>query len=169
MLVFPPHFAPADRRRFFSTVRKMDVDSPANRTMYEVLGQIDSVRGEQVKRVYSECHVMQDNSSDEQRRPEARPRLLEHYEDIARASRLMLRAARSGDWEEVGRLEDRCKSLISTLKAAPSDASLFKPSDQRRRMQLLRSILSDDAQIRGRSDPWIKELEHLICSPSNKG
>lgn len=119
--------------------------------------------------MFSQYQVMQQNSSDEQWGPEARPRLLEYYEDIARASRSMLRAARSGDWDEVVRLEDRCKALISTLKAAPSGALLFKPSDQRRRMQLLRSILSDDAEIRGRSDPWIKELEHLICSPSNKG
>lgn len=93
-----------------------------------------------------------------------RSQLLEHYEAIARASQRMLDAARVSDWDEVGRQEDRCRTLIAALKAAAPSAAL-PPAENRRRMDLLRRILADDAEIRGRSDPWLKQLERLISSP----
>lgn len=98
----------------------------------------------------------------------ARSQLLEHYEAIARASQRMLEAARASDWEEVARQEDRCRTLISALKAASTQMPL-RPTDNRRRMDLLRRILADDAEIRGRSDPWLKQLERLISSPQSRG
>ena len=96
-------------------------------------------------------------------RPHARPQLIEHYEAIARASQSMLDAARAADWNEVGRLEDHCRALIDALNEASSAASL-PPTENRRRMELLQRILADDAEIRDRSDPWLKHLEHLISA-----
>jgi flagellar protein FliT len=98
----------------------------------------------------------------------ARPHLIEHYEAIARASQRMLDAARAADWDEVARQEDRCRALIAALKAASLGAAL-PPAENRRRMDLLRRILADDAEIRGRSDPWLKQIERLITSPHTRG
>lgn len=76
----------------------------------------------------------------------------------------MLEAARRSDWEEVHRQEERCRTLVAALKAASLESPL-PPADNRRRMDLLRRILADDAEIRGRADPWLKQLERLISSP----
>ena len=96
-------------------------------------------------------------------RAHARPQLIEHYEAIARASQSMLDAARAADWNEVGRLEEHCRTLIDALNEASSSAAL-RPMENRRRMELLQRILADDAEIRDRSDPWLKQLELLLTS-----
>jgi flagellar protein FliT len=90
-----------------------------------------------------------------------RSQLLQHYEAIAGASSAMLEAARAEDWDEVARLEDRCRTLIAALKAAAADTPLSR-KDNERRMDLLRRILADDAEIRGRAEPWLKQLERLV-------
>lgn len=89
--------------------------------------------------------------------------LLRHYEAIAQASRAMLVAARADDWEEVARLEGRCRALIVELTAAAATAALSR-SEQRHRVQLLRDILADDAEIRTRSEPWLRQLEQMFDS-----
>lgn len=98
----------------------------------------------------------------------ARSQLLEHYEAIADASQRMLNAARRSDWDEVGRQEDRCRRLIEALKATAAETSL-RPADSRRRMDLLRRMLAHDAEIRDRSDPWLKQIERLIAAPRRHG
>ncbi len=35
--------------------------------------------------------------------------------------------------------------------------------EQKRRVQLLREILADDAEIRARSEPWLQELEAMFA------
>jgi len=94
-----------------------------------------------------------------------RSQLLDHYEQIAQASQLMLDAARNSDWDEVERQEERCRALVASLKAASVASPLLRPQDNRRRMELLRRMLAADAEIRGRSEPWLKQLEQLISSP----
>lgn len=94
-----------------------------------------------------------------------RSQLLDHYEQIAQASQLMLDAARNSDWDEVERQEDRCRALVASLKAASVASPLLRPQDNRRRMELLRRMLAADAEIRGRSEPWLRQLEQLISAP----
>lgn len=90
--------------------------------------------------------------------------LLHLYESIARLSRDMVAASGADDWTRVGELEDQCRSLIATLKAAAAVRPLGQ-AEQRRRVALLREILADDAQIRTRSEPWLQQLERLVASP----
>jgi flagellar protein FliT len=142
----------------------MDAEWPANRAMRRGCRQLDSVPGARCG-VY--IHFLgKDEMPPEDGRGTAvvRAHLLDHYEAIARASQLMLEAARRSDWEEVGRQEERCRTLVAALKAASLESPL-PPADNRRRMDLLRRILADDAEIRGRADPWLKQLERLISSP----
>lgn len=95
-----------------------------------------------------------------------RSSLLRHYEAIAQASCAMLVAAQAGDWITVARYEDRCCALIATLKAA-SDIPL-DGADDARRMQLLRQILSDDAQIRSHAEPWLQPITPYISTPRSE-
>lgn len=91
--------------------------------------------------------------------------MIEHYEAIAASSRRMLEAARAGDWDSVGREEDRCRGLISALKRThpevPSAAGI-----RRQRLALLRAMLADDAEIRELSEPWLRRLEALLSGRS---
>lgn len=93
--------------------------------------------------------------------------LLHLYESIARLSHHMVAASAAGDWARVGELEAQCRSLIATLKAAAAIRPLGR-DEQRRRVELLRAILADDAQIRARSEPWLQQLEHLYTSPPHE-
>lgn len=114
--------------------------------------------------MYIEDQEIQQMPPDDARGPMTpRSQLLEHYEAIARASQSMLDAARQADWNEVGRMEERCRKLIAVLNAASAQSSL-RPLDNRRRMELLQRILADDAEIRDRTDPWLKQLELLIST-----
>jgi flagellar protein FliT len=88
-------------------------------------------------------------------------RLIERYEEVAQLSRDMLAASRREDWEEVARLEARCQLQIEQLKRV-SMIEALGPIEQHRRIELLRAILHDDAQIRERAEPWLLELERLI-------
>lgn len=90
--------------------------------------------------------------------------LLDRYEQIAQASHEMLAAARHGDWDSVARLEDGCRALIAELQVHRAHREL-SAAEQRRRVALLRSILADDAEIRERSEPWLRELEKLLQPP----
>jgi flagellar protein FliT len=90
--------------------------------------------------------------------------LIHHYEQIAGASRAMLEAAHRGDWSEVERIEAQCRDLIAALKIAAGSDTLSSV-EKTRRMLLLRTILKDDAQIRLRSEPWLRDLENFLAVP----
>ena len=99
------------------------------------------------------------------RRDECGPRrLIERYQEVARLSRQMLEAAHREDWDQVARLEAQCQIQIGELKRAAMIEPLSE-AEQRRRVELLRAILRDDAQIRRRAEPWLLELERLIGMP----
>lgn len=87
--------------------------------------------------------------------------LIAHYEAIAQASHAMLAAARGDDWDEVRALEQRCHGLIAELKAAARTTHLGV-AEQRRRIELLRAILANDAEVRKRSEPWLRQLERML-------
>jgi flagellar protein FliT len=87
--------------------------------------------------------------------------LIQCYEAIAATSRRMLIAAHADDWDEVVRLEGQCREQIAQLKRAARSRPLGA-AEQRRRIELLRAILANDAQVRQRSEPWLRQLERLI-------
>jgi len=91
-------------------------------------------------------------------------RLIERYQEVAQLSRDMLTAAHREDWNEVARLEAQCQGLIGALKRAAMIEPL-STFEQQWRVQLLRAILQNDAQIRSRAEPWLLELERLIGLP----
>lgn len=93
--------------------------------------------------------------------PPAGAPLIDHYASIARTSRAMLAAARAGDWDGVTRLEDDCRVLIDDLRREALRSPL-PGAERRRRMQLLRAILADDAEIRARAEPWLQQLERVL-------
>jgi flagellar protein FliT len=100
-------------------------------------------------------------------RPERRgtATLIDRYQEMARLSRAMLEAAHRSDWEAVARIEALCRLQIGELKRA-AIAEPLGAEEQRRRIELMREMLRDDAQIRRRAEPWLLELERLVGMPS---
>ncbi len=90
--------------------------------------------------------------------------LIDRYQEVAQLSREMLAAAHREDWGEFARLEKTCWILIERLKRAAMIEPL-NPIEQQRRIELLRDILRDDAQIRLHAEPWLLELERLLGVP----
>jgi len=91
--------------------------------------------------------------------------LIQNYEEIATASRDMLEASRVGDWDRVEQIAVRCNAMIEALKKAAGVADRLSAAELARRMDLLRGILQDDAQIRVRAEPWLLELETFMAGP----
>lgn len=92
------------------------------------------------------------------------PQLLSFYEAIEQTSADMLCAARSGNWDEVVKLEGACVLLITQLKHAaqlPAQA-LADPvaiEAAQAKSRLMQRILINDAEIRQLAEPWLQELD----------
>jgi flagellar protein FliT len=98
-----------------------------------------------------------------QQEPPMSPSLLNYYEAIEQASADMLHAARSGDWDQVVKLEGACVLLISQLKqAARRQATSAAPSRASWR------ILLNDAEVRHLAEPWLPDLHRLLQGKANK-
>ncbi|MEF9995182.1 MAG: flagellar protein FliT [Burkholderiaceae bacterium] len=99
--------------------------------------------------------------------PAAPGRLIEYYETVATISRAMRAAACEGDAAGFERLADECRDRIASLQSAARSQSLAY-AERGRRMELLRSILEDDAEIRRRVEPSLARLEQWLApGPSN--
>lgn len=91
--------------------------------------------------------------------------LLKHYEKVAEASRHMLAAALVDDWPDVMHWQRQCLKRIADLRRQAHGA-LLRTADNRRRLELLRGILSDDAEIRTLVDPGASWIDQLLSLPS---
>jgi flagellar protein FliT len=89
--------------------------------------------------------------------------ILAIYEETSRLTRQMLAAARENDWDLLVTHEKACAATLSPLI---SDKPAQPPSNdfQRRKAELISSILDDDAQIRMLVEPWLERLSGLIGS-----
>lgn len=88
-------------------------------------------------------------------------RLLDYYEAIERASADMLTAAKSGNWDEVVKLEGACVLLISQLKHAARQAPLDAES-AKAKSRIMQRILINDAEIRTLAEPWLQDLDGML-------
>ena len=86
------------------------------------------------------------------------PELMNYYEAIERASADMLSAARSGNWDQVVKLEGACVLLISQLKNAARHAALDADT-AKAKSRIMQRILVNDAEIRHLAEPWLQDLE----------
>jgi flagellar protein FliT len=91
--------------------------------------------------------------------------LLSYYEAIEQASADMLSAARSGNWDEVVKLEGACVLLISQLKHAASQEQLA-PADAQLKTRIMQRILLNDAEIRHLAEPWLDDLDQVMTGKS---
>ena len=91
--------------------------------------------------------------------------LLNYYEAIEQASADMLSAARTGNWDEVVKLEGACVLLISQLKSAAPHTRLGT-DESALKTRIMQRILVNDAEIRHLAEPWLEDLDHVLKGKS---
>jgi flagellar protein FliT len=90
-----------------------------------------------------------------------------YYESVAAASDEMLAAARQQSWDALIVAEQRCAGLIGHLKAADAESRL-DVAEQRRKAEIIRRMLADDAEIRRLLDPRMRELEAMLNTAATR-
>lgn len=88
-------------------------------------------------------------------------KMLADYQSISEITGRMLQAARDGAWERLTALEVECRGIVDGLRSAPSE----EPSGSslsRRKAEILRKILADDAAIRSLTEPWLAQLTSML-------
>jgi flagellar protein FliT len=88
--------------------------------------------------------------------------LLHYYQAIEQASADMLMAARSGDWDQVVKLEGACAVLISQLKHA-ANAQHLDSEEAQLKSRIMQRILINDAEIRQLAEPWLEDLDGILA------
>jgi len=91
--------------------------------------------------------------------------LLNYYEAIEQASQDMLEAARSGNWDQVVKLEGACVLLIAQLKHAATEKPLAT-DESKTKSRIMQRILVNDAEIRQLAEPWLDELDQMVSGRS---
>jgi len=85
------------------------------------------------------------------------------YESLSTLTEQMRNAALQGEWEHLIELEHQCSRQVAAMK--PQDtASTLDETSRQRKIQLIRKILADDADIRSRTQAWMGQLQHIMQS-----
>lgn len=83
------------------------------------------------------------------------------YEKMSALSAQMVDAARANDWDRLVALERDCAGLARHLQA--NDAARALSADERaRKIDLIRRILADDAEVRRHTEPWMEQVTAFL-------
>lgn len=89
--------------------------------------------------------------------------VIHNYESLSALTGQMRDAAEHGEWDMLVGLEQQCSRHVASMKADDSATTLDEPSRQRK-IQLIKKILADDAEIRNRTEAWMGQLQRLMQS-----
>lgn len=89
--------------------------------------------------------------------------VIENYEFLSSITAQMRVAATHGLWDELVELEKQCGQHIEIMKT--QDAGISPDENTRlRKLELIRKILADDAEIRNHTEPWMAQLHRIMHS-----
>jgi flagellar protein FliT len=86
---------------------------------------------------------------------------LERYRQLELLTHQMVTAARRGDLDRLAALSEECTLQSDAIEADRVYDSLSS-DDKRARLQILKVVLKNDAEIRKLQDPSIARLENLL-------
>jgi flagellar protein FliT len=89
--------------------------------------------------------------------------LIATYEAILQVTTQMLDAARAGDWDRLVDRERECRRLVDCVATTKAEIRL-EPEARQRKVEIIRKVLADDAEIRNLAEPCMARLQHLIGS-----
>ncbi|MEI6300721.1 MAG: flagellar protein FliT [Betaproteobacteria bacterium] len=85
---------------------------------------------------------------------------MRHYESISVLSAAMLAAARNGDWDDLVAVQQHCADSVDALRTLPEP--VLDSSQRQRKLEIIRKILAEDAQVRNLTQPRLAELDRLL-------
>ncbi|HET9113257.1 MAG TPA: flagellar protein FliT [Burkholderiales bacterium] len=85
------------------------------------------------------------------------------YESVAQITGQMLNAARTGAWDDLISLENRCARHVKALENNEIPSRLTRDF-RNRKIAVIKKILADDKEIRGITEPWMQRLSSLMQS-----
>ena len=87
------------------------------------------------------------------------------YENILAVTAQMLEAARAADWDLLVKREQQCRQLVEILMNTRCENEIvLEPQVHKRKVEIIRKVLADDAEIRNLTEPWMQRLQHLLTS-----
>ena len=87
------------------------------------------------------------------------------YENILSVTAQMLDAARAANWDLLVNREQECRQLVERLMSARGDNDIsLEPQIRKRKVEIIRKVLADDAEIRNLTEPWMLRLQHMLTS-----
>ena len=89
--------------------------------------------------------------------------VIANYESLSTLTAQMREAAVRGEWENLIELEQQCRQYVAAMKQADASATLDEPSRQRK-VQIIKKILENDADIRSRTVAWMGQLQRIMQS-----
>lgn len=89
--------------------------------------------------------------------------VIENYEYLSSLTAQMREAAIQGEWDHLVELEQQCSQRVAAMKAHDANTPLDE-STRLRKVELIRKILADDAEIRSRTEPWMAQLQRIMQS-----
>ena len=90
-------------------------------------------------------------------------KVMSNYESLYALIKQMREAAMNDKWEQLIELEQQCREHVANMKSADSAVQLDEPS-RIRKVALIKNILAQDADIRSRTQTWMKQLHRIMLS-----
>jgi flagellar protein FliT len=91
---------------------------------------------------------------------------LERYRQLELLTQRMVTAARKGDLNHLAALSEECTQQSDAIETDRVYESLTS-DEKRARLQILKAVLKNDAEIRKLRDPSMARLENLLKTSSN--
>lgn len=89
------------------------------------------------------------------------PDIISVYESILSVTGEMLAAAKQADWDRLIERERACRILVEQLKQMAETGPLDEIA-RRRKAEIIRKVLADDAEIRTLTEPQLARLSDML-------
>ncbi|MBI5429629.1 MAG: flagellar protein FliT [Nitrosomonadales bacterium] len=89
--------------------------------------------------------------------------VIRHYESLSAITGQMREAAVHGNWDTLVSLEQQCSRHVTAMKPVDTETALDESARQRK-IQLIKKILTDDAEIRNLTETWMGQLQRIMQS-----
>lgn len=89
--------------------------------------------------------------------------VITNYESLSTITGKMREAAIQGKWDQLVSLEQQCSRHVASMKPVDKVVTLDEPTRQRK-VQLIKKILADDAEIRNHTETWMGQLRNIMQS-----
>ena len=89
--------------------------------------------------------------------------VITNYESLFAITLKMREAAAQGEWDQLIVLEQQCSRHVAAMKLVDASTALDGSSRQRK-AQLIKNILTHDADIRSRTQEWMGQLQRIMQS-----